>query len=148
MRSAELGLDTTRNDVFLRSLVKSQVWIMGEGSAMEMGAPTQAQALDHAKRSMEHLSAVESADQIQIYIHTLEGQAILPFFSSADFMQEFVQTLRLDHITCYEGMSVPFTYLLKGEFAKNHFVLNLNSTAQRHVTVDDRKRLMELATQE
>jgi hypothetical protein len=61
-------------------------------------------------------------------------------------MQGFLQTLRLDHITCYEGLSVPFAYLLNHEFAKNHFFLNPNTTAQRHVTVEDRRKLIELAT--
>ena len=142
---AELGLDPARKDEFLRTLVRSQVWIMEQGRAMETDSPTQAEALEHVRRGMETFGAVESADQIQIYIHTVEGQPILPVFSSPDFLQGFVQTLRLDHITCYGGLSVPFTYLLNRQFAKNHFLLNPNTTAQRHVTVDDRKRLMELA---
>jgi hypothetical protein len=144
---AELALDPARSDEFLRTLVQSQIWIMGRGSVMDTDAPTPEKALEHARRGMEQLAAVESADQIQIYIHTVEGQPILPFFSSADFMQGFVQTLRLDRITCYEGLSVPFTYLLNREFAKNHLFLNPNTTAQRHITVDDRNKLMELATQ-
>ena len=143
---AELAIDSARNDEFLRALVESHVWIMGQGHAMETDTPTQDQALEHVRRGMERFSAVESVDGIQIYIHTVEGRSILPFFSSADFMQGFLQTLRLDHITCYEGLSVPFAYLLNHEFAKNHFFLNPNTTAQRHVTVEDRRKLIELAT--
>ena len=142
---AELALDSARNDEFLRTLVRSHIWIMEQGKAMDMETPTQAEALEHIKRGMETLDGVESADQIQLYIHTVEGQSILPFFSSSDFLQGFVQTLRMDRITGFGGLSVPFTYLLNREFAKNHFFLNPNTTASRHITVDDRKRLMELA---
>jgi hypothetical protein len=142
---AELALDTSRNDEFLRTLVRSHVWIMEQGKAMDTDAPTQAEALEHIKRGVETLDGVESAAQIQIYTHTVEGQSILPFFSSPDFFQGFVQTLRMDRITGFGGLSVPFTYLLNQEFAKNHFFLNPNTTAQRHITVEDRRRLMELA---
>lgn len=142
---AELALDPARNDEFLQTLVRSHIWIMEQAKAMDADAPTQAEALEHIKRGMETLDAVESADQIQIYIHTVEGRSILPVFSSADFMQGFAQTLRVDRITGFGGLSVPFTYLLNREFAQNHFFLNPNTTAQRHITVDDRKRLVELA---
>ena len=97
---AELGLDPERKEEFLRTLVRSQVWIMEQGRAMETDSPTQAAALEHVRRGMETIEAVESADQFQIYIHTVEGQPVLPFFSSPDFLQSFVQTLRLDYITC------------------------------------------------
>jgi len=142
---AELALDPTRNDDFLRTLVRSHIWIMEQGKAMGTETPTQGEAMEHIKRGMEELDAVQSADQIQVYLHTVEGQAILPFFSSPDFFQGFVQTLRMDRITGFGGLSVPFTYLLNQQFAKNHFVLNPNTTAQRHITVEDRRRLMELA---
>ena len=32
---AELALDPTRNDEFLRTLVQGNIWIMGQGTAME-----------------------------------------------------------------------------------------------------------------
>ena len=145
---AELALDPARNEEFLHTLVRSHIWVMEQGKAMDTETPTQSEALDHIKRGMETLDAVESADQIQIYLHTVEGQSILPFFSSPDFFQGFVQTLRMDRITGFGGLSVPFTYLLNQQFAKNHFFLNPNTTAQRHITVDDRRRLMELAQHE
>jgi len=59
---AELALDQARNDEFLRTLVRSHVWIMEQGKAMESDAPTQAEALEHIKRGVETLDAVGSAD--------------------------------------------------------------------------------------
>jgi hypothetical protein len=145
---AELALDPARNDEFLRTLVRSHIWIMEEGKAMDTDAPTPEEAIEHIKRGAAALEAVESADQIQIYLHAVEGHSILPLFSSTDFLQGFVQTLRMDRITGFGGLSVPFTYLLNPEFAKNHFFLNPNTTASRHITVDDRRRLMEMARQD
>ena len=142
---AELALDPARNDEFLRTLVRSHIWIMEQGKAMSTETPTQGEALEHVRRGMAELDAVESAEQIQIYLHVEDGQSILPFFSSPDFFQGFVQTLRMDRITGFGGLSVPFTYLLNQEFARNHFFLNPKTTAQRHITLDDRRRLMELA---
>src|SRR5258706_2391243 len=105
---AELGLDPSSTDEFLRRLVRSQVWIMSQGKAMETESPTPEEALEHIRRGAQRLAAVDSADQIQIYIHEIDNEPILPFFSSADLMQAIVPTLLIDRITNFEGVSVPF----------------------------------------
>jgi hypothetical protein len=144
---AELALDTGRNEEFLQTLVHSHVWIMEQGKAIDTERPTQSEALDHIKHGMEALDAVQCADQIHVYVHTVEGVEIIPMFSSPHFFQGFVQTLPIDRITSFGALSIPFTFLLNEQFAKKHIFLNPNTTAQRHITVEDRQRLLELAQQ-
>ncbi len=144
---SELAHDPKRQDEFLLALLNSQVLIMSQGKALDTDSPTQSDVLEHIKEGAKQLSSVQSADELQVYIHNLEGQPVLPFFSSSDFFTAFIQSLRLNRVTCYDGLEVSFKYLLNPQFAKNHFVLNLGSTAQRHVSVDDRKKLIMLARQ-
>ncbi len=146
-RLAELALDSTNRDEFLRTLLTSDVWIMEEGKEISTDAPSEGVALDHIRTGMKNLDAVESVEQIKIYIHLVEGQPILPFFSSPEFFEAFVKSLPAERITTFAGMSVRFPFLLNQQFINNHFILNPNTTAQRHVTVDDRKRLLELEQQ-
>lgn len=143
---AALAVDPEASEDFVQLLSEKEIWLLGlpERGQLESDDVTDETIGDYMEEGAWELDAVKTMDQFNLYTIELEGHKVIPVFSSQKFIGEFVANLDTEHVTAFHSIRVPSEYLFDDRFAEAHLVLNFNTQAQRHVTVDERLQLKEI----